>query len=65
MRSRQMHLLLFSIVFKQNSWSLFLSLSSYKLVRKKIILNMDEFPDPDEEYEMRFADEFELMNELG
>lgn len=24
-----------------------------------------EFPDPDEEYEMRYADEFELMNELG
>lgn len=25
----------------------------------------DEFPDPDEEYEMRYAEEFELMNELG
>lgn len=24
-----------------------------------------EFPDPDEEYEMRYADEMELMNELG
>lgn len=24
-----------------------------------------EFPDPDEEYEMRYAEEFELMNELG
>lgn len=25
----------------------------------------DEFPDPDEEYEMRYAEEFELMNEFG
>ena len=25
----------------------------------------DEFPDPDEEFEMRYADEMELMNELG
>jgi hypothetical protein len=25
----------------------------------------DDFPDPDEEYEMRYAEEFELMNELG
>lgn len=24
-----------------------------------------EFPDPDEEYEMRYADEIELMKELG
>ena len=24
-----------------------------------------EFPDEDDEYEMRYADEFELMNELG
>ena len=25
----------------------------------------DELPDPDEEYEMRYADEFEMMNEFG
>ena len=24
-----------------------------------------EFPDPDEEYEMRYAEELEMMNELG
>lgn len=24
-----------------------------------------EFPDPEEEYEMRYAEELELMNEMG
>lgn len=28
-------------------------------------MDPDEFPDPDEEFEMRYADEFELMQELG
>lgn len=28
-------------------------------------MDPDDFPDPEEEFEMRYADEFELMEELG